>query len=88
MIQNEGIADLIDKSEGYKNYFTKNGKLSELGEIFIDLYNNAQNDMEKLQDLVVKYSNGKISETKMIDGLIEGWLDRWMDGWKDGWVGD
>jgi len=71
MIQNEGIADLIDKSEGYKNYFTKNGKLSESGEIFIDLYNNAQKDMEKLQNLVVKYSNGKISETKMIDGLIE-----------------
>jgi len=71
MIQNEGIADLIDKSEGYKNYFTENGKLSEQGEIFIDLYNNAQNDMEKLQNLVVKYSNGKISETKMIDGLIE-----------------
>jgi hypothetical protein len=71
MIQNEGIADLIDKSEGYKSYFTENGELSELGEIFTDLYNNVQNDMEILQDLVVKYSNGKISENKMIDGLME-----------------
>ena len=71
MIQNEGIADLIDKSEGYKRCFTENGELSELGEIFIDLYKNAQNDIERLQNLVVQYSNGKISETKMIDGLMK-----------------
>ena len=71
MVQNEGIADLIDKSEGYKSYFTENGELTELGEIFIDLFNNAQNDIERLQNLVIKYSNSKISETKMIDGLME-----------------
>ncbi len=71
MIQNEGIADLIDKSEGYRSYFTENGEISELGEIFIDLYNHAANDIERLQNLVVNYSNDKISETKMIDGLME-----------------
>ena len=71
MIQNEGIADLIDKSKGYENFFSENGELTEMGEIFIDLYNTAQNDIERLQDLVVKYSNNEISETKMIDGLME-----------------
>jgi len=70
MIQNEGIADLIDKNNGYKSYFTEQGKLSEQGEIFINLYHDAPNDLERLQDLVIKYSNKEISETKMIDKLM------------------
>ncbi len=71
MIQNEGIADLIDKSEGYKKHYTENGELSEIGEIFVNLYHQSQNDLEKLHNLVVKYSKDEIVESKMVDELIE-----------------
>ena len=70
-IQNEGIADLIDKSEGYEKYFTKEGESSEMVEIWVNLYNQAQEDLERLQNLIMKYSKGVISEKVMVDGIIE-----------------
>ena len=71
MIQNEGIADLIDKHEGYKKYFTKNGELTETGEIFVSLYNQAQNDLEKLHNLIIKYSRDKTTENEMIEEMLK-----------------
>ena len=38
-IQNEGIADLIDKSDGYEKYFTNVGETPEMIEIWVNLYN-------------------------------------------------
>jgi len=71
MIQNEGIADRIDKSEGYEKYFSDVGESDEMVEIWVNLYNHAQRDLERFHDLTIKYSKGEISETEMIDELIE-----------------
>ncbi|MCK9236256.1 MAG: hypothetical protein M0Q41_08435 [Bacteroidales bacterium] len=71
MIQNEGIADMIDKSEGYKKYFSDVGESDEMVEIWVNLYNQAPSDLEKLQNEIVKYARKEISETEMIDELIE-----------------
>jgi hypothetical protein len=70
-IQNEGIADLIDKSEGYEKYFTREGESSEMVKIWVNLYNQAQKDLERLQNLILKYAQGEISENEMVDGIIE-----------------
>jgi hypothetical protein len=70
MIQNEGIADLIDKNNGYNNYFIENGELTELGEIFVELYNQAPTDLERFQSVILDFSKDKITETKMIDEII------------------
>lgn len=64
-IQNEGIADLIDKTEGYEKYFTDAGELPEMVEMWVNLYNNAQNDLEMLHNLIMKYSKNEISEKEM-----------------------
>lgn len=71
MIQNEGIADMIDKSDGYEQYFTGIGETSEMVEIWVQLYNQAQTDLEKLQTAVVRYSKDEISENEMIDEILE-----------------
>lgn len=71
MIQNEGIADMIDKTDGYKKYYTYVIKEPELAEIMVNLYNQAPEDLEKLQSWIVKYAKGQISENKMIDKWIE-----------------
>ena len=71
MIQNEGIADQIDKAEGYKKYYTDVMKLPELSKIMVDLYNQAEDDLEKFQNIIVKYSKGKISEKETIDQILE-----------------
>jgi hypothetical protein len=71
MIQDEGIADLIDKKIGYNNYFIENGELTELGEIFVKLYSQAPTDLERFQSVILDYSKDKITETKMIDEIIE-----------------
>jgi hypothetical protein len=73
MIQNEGIADLIDKTEGYKKYFDGSGESPEITVIWENLYNQAQNDIERLQNLVLKYSKNEISENDMgneLDDII------------------
>lgn len=71
MIQNEGIADMIDKSEGYQKYYTEVGESVEMVEIWLDLYKQAPIDLEKLQNVILKYSKGEISENEMIDVIIE-----------------
>ena len=53
MIQNEGIADIIDKSCGYDNYYTKDICQPDLAELMVDLYNSAEKDLERLQDLII-----------------------------------
>ena len=69
--QNEGIADQIDKAEGYKISFTKNGYSPEVVKIWIDAYNQAEKDLERFQNVLIKYSKNEISEEEMIDKIIE-----------------
>jgi hypothetical protein len=69
MIQNEGIADLIDKTEGYKKYFTDTGESPEITEIWENLYHQAPNDLERLQNLMLKYSKNDMSEKDMENEL-------------------
>ncbi len=71
MIQNEGIADLIDKSVGYRSHFTKAIFEPGMAEAMIALYDSAENDVERLNDLIVSYSRNQISEDTMVDGLID-----------------
>lgn len=70
-IQNEGIADLIDKSEGYEKYFTDAGELPEMVTTWVNLYNQAQADLERLHNLFMNYSKDVLSENEMVDGIIE-----------------
>jgi len=71
MIQNEGIADLIDKTDGYEKYYSYVIELPEMVEAMVDLYNQAEEDLEKLHDLIMKFSNNKISEKETVDEWIE-----------------
>lgn len=70
-IQNEGIADLIDKSEGYEKYFTDVGELPEMVSTWVRLYNQAQSDLERFHNLIIRYSKYEISENEMVDEIIE-----------------
>ena len=70
-IQDEGIADLIDKTDGYRKYFADIGELPEMIESWENLYNQAQVDLKKLQDLTIKYAKKEISKDDMVDELIE-----------------
>ncbi|HPX75926.1 MAG: DUF5700 domain-containing putative Zn-dependent protease [Bacteroidales bacterium] len=65
IIQNEGIADLIDKTEGYKTYFTNAGESPEMIETWVNYYNQAEKDLEELHNLIIKYSKNEISENEM-----------------------
>ena len=71
MIQNEGIADMIDKTDGYKNYYTKVLQEPELAEIMVGLYKQAPEDLKKVQKLILKYANEEVSEKELIDEWIE-----------------
>ncbi len=71
MIQNEGIADQIDKSQGYEKYYSEVIKSPELTEIMVNLYNQAENDLEKIQTIIIRFSKNKISENGMIDELLD-----------------
>ena len=71
MIQNEGIADMIDKTEGYEKYYTYVIELPEMVEIMTNLYNQAEEDLEKLQNSIIRYSENEISENEMVDDIIE-----------------
>lgn len=71
MIQNEGIADMIDKTEGYKQYYTYVMKEPDLAEVTVRLHNQAPEDLEKLQNVILKYSKNEISENEIIDEWIE-----------------
>jgi hypothetical protein len=64
-IQNEGIADLIDKTEGYGKYFAGTGEPPEMVETWINLYNQAPEDLERLHNLILQYSKDEISEQEM-----------------------
>lgn len=37
----------------------------------VDLYNSAEKDLERLQDLIIQYSKKEIPEDSMVDGLLE-----------------
>ncbi len=71
MIQNEGIADQIDKSQGYERYYSEVLKTPLLTKIMVHLYNQAEGDLAKIQTIILQYSQDKISESAMIDALIE-----------------
>ncbi|MFA5514365.1 MAG: DUF5700 domain-containing putative Zn-dependent protease [Sphaerochaetaceae bacterium] len=71
MIQNEGIADMIDKTDGYKNYYTMVIQEPELAEIMVSLYKQAPEDLGKVQDMILKYSIAEISEKELVDEWIE-----------------
>ena len=67
----EGIADQIDKAIGYEKYYSEVIRSIELSEIMINLYNQAEDDLKKLQNIIVSYSKGEISENDMIDDGFE-----------------
>ena len=71
MIQNEGIADLIDKSEGYRKYFTESGELPEIIEVWDSLYNQANTDLEIFHNLILSYSRNEISEKETVDDILK-----------------
>ncbi len=71
MIQNEGIADMIDKTDEYKNYYTYVIQDPELAEVMVSLYNQAPEDLVKLQNCIMTYARGEIPEKEMIDEWIE-----------------
>ncbi len=71
MIQNEGIADQIDKSEGFVNYYSNIMKSPELAEIMMKLYGQAEEDLEKFQNIIVGFSKSSISEKETIDRILE-----------------
>ena len=71
MIQNEGIADQIDKYMGYKKYYSDIFKSPELAKIFTTLYDKAEDDIKQLQTIIVQYSKNDIDKKTMIDKLLE-----------------
>lgn len=71
MIQNEGIADQIDKSQGYESYYSEIIKSTELTNIMVNLYNQAEDDLEKVQNIIIRYSKDEITENRMVDELLE-----------------
>jgi hypothetical protein len=71
MIQNEGIADMIDKTEGYEKYYSNDFHESELSTLMVELYNSAEKDLQSFHDLVIEYSLNNISKDSMVDGIIE-----------------
>ena len=70
-IQDEGIADLIDKTEGYEAYYNGIWELPEMVETMVNLYNQAQEDLERLQNLSIRYAKNEISKNDMGDELLE-----------------
>ena len=64
-IQNEGIADLIDKTEGYEKYFTDAEESPETVETWVNLYDTAQEDLERVHNLIMQYAKNEISEKEM-----------------------
>jgi len=71
MIQNEGIADQIDKSGGFVDYYSKVIKSPKLATIMMKLYNNAERDLETFQGIILEYSENKISQKETIDQILE-----------------
>lgn len=71
LIQNEGIADLIDKSDGYEKYFSDAEELPDMIETWVSSYNQAQADLEKLHNVIIKYSKDEISENEMVDEILK-----------------
>jgi len=60
---------LIDKSEGYEKYYTET--LPEMVESMVSLYNQAQEDLERLQNLSIRYTKNEISENDIGDEVLE-----------------
>ena len=72
MIANEGIADQIDKyNMDYEQYYSTVIGSQELKDEFINLYENAEKDIEYLQDIIVQYSKSQIDKETCIDKLLE-----------------
>lgn len=66
-----GNGEQFDLNRKYEQYFTGIGETSEMVEIWVQLYNQAQTDLERLQAAVVRYSKEEISEKEMIDEILE-----------------
>lgn len=64
-IQNEGIADQIDKTQGYQQFFTDAGESPEMVANWVELYDQAPNDLERLHQLVLRYATGEITEKEV-----------------------
>lgn len=72
MIQNEGIADQIDKFMGYEQYYFSSVDFdSQVAEELVTLYDNAENDIEYLQDVVMQYVNNQIDMDVCVDKILE-----------------
>jgi hypothetical protein len=71
MIQNEGIADMIDKTEGYEKHYSNDFYEPDLSTIMVELYNSAEKDLKRLHNLVIEYSQNEISKDSMVDSLLE-----------------
>jgi len=62
---------MIDKTDGYKNYYTKVIQEPELAEIMVSLYKQVPEDLGKIQDMILKYAVAEISENELIDEWIK-----------------
>lgn len=71
MIQNEGIADQIDKSQGYESYYSEIIRSTELTEIMVNSYNQAVYDLEKIQNIIISYTKDESTENRMVNELLE-----------------
>ena len=65
-------ADQIDKyNMDYEQYYSTVIGSQELKDEFINLYENAEKDIEYLQDIIVQYSKNQIDKETCIDKLLE-----------------
>lgn len=71
MIQNEGVADMIDKGDGYEKYYTYVIQEPDLAELMESLYQQAPEDLEKLQSYILAYAKEEITEKEIINEWIE-----------------
>ncbi len=69
MIQNEGIADMIDKAIGYEEFYSRE-PFTYLSPLMVKSYNSAENDLERLHKVVLQYSLNKITKDWMVDSLL------------------
>lgn len=70
LLQNEGIADQIDKFDGFNTYYSSVLNDADLAQIMEKLYNSAENDLKDFQTIILKYSTGELSETTAVDQIL------------------
>lgn len=64
-IQNEGIADLIDKAGGYRQFFSQAGETPQMVETWVGLYQQAPDDLPRPQQVILQFAQGTIHELEM-----------------------